>query len=284
MTEKIEKIEQTIGFVGGGAMAQAIAEGLIQSGTVPAGKVFASAATDRTKSWWSDRDVQFSTDNAVCVEASQVVVIAVKPHLYSDVLKKLQLSGNYPNRLWVSIMAGVVLDDLSQAVKAVTGENSPRIVRTIPNTPVKVRQGSVGVTYNENCTSSDKATVDLMFSSVSRSVEIPERLQNAFAAMAGSGPAYIYQVIEALADGGVMMGLPRDLANEHAAAMVQGAASMVLEGAKEGKHSAKLKDEVCSPGGSTIRGVQKLEQGGVRAAFMSAVQAAAERNVELGKK
>jgi len=80
------------------------------------------------------------------------------------------------------------------------------------------------------------------------------------------------------------MGLPRDLANEHAAAMVQGAATMVLEGAKEGKHSAKLKDEVCSPGGSTIRGVQKLEQGGVRAAFMSAVQAAAERNVELGKK
>jgi len=144
--------------------------------------------------------------------------------------------------------------------------------------------GSVGVTYNEYCSDEDKALVSLLFASVSRAVEIPERLQNAFAAMAGSGPAYIYQVIEALADGAVMMGLPRDLANEHAAAMVQGAATMVLEGAKEGKHAAKLKDEVCSPGGSTIRGVQKLEEGGVRAAFMGAIQAAAMRNEELGKK
>ena len=115
--------------------------------------------------------------------------------------------------------------------------------------------------------------------------------------MAGSGPAYIYQVrhagtwppavtchvqvIEALADGGVMMGLPRDLAQEHAAAMVEGAAGMVLS---QAKHPGQLKDEVCSPGGSTIRGVDMMERGGVRAALMAAVRAAAERNEELGKK
>merc|ERR1719225_1790038 len=187
----------------------------------------------------------------------------------------------YPDKLWVSIMAGVTLSDLNLAINKVTAQPALRIVRSIPNTPVKVRKGSVAVTLSEGCSGPDREVVFSIFSSVGRTVEIPERLQNSFAAMAGSGPAYIYQVIEALADGGVLMGLPRDLAMEHAAAMVEGAAGMVLTG---GKHPAALKDDVCSPGGSTIRGVQRLEQGGVRAAFMGAVQAAAERNEELGKK
>lgn len=267
-------------------MAQAIAEGLAASMTVIPSLIHASAATDRTNDWWSQKEMNFTTKNSDIVSNCEILVIAVKPHLYSEVFKKLQEENvKCKNRLWISIMAGVTLSDLHAAVSSITEELNPRIVRTIPNTPVKVRQGSVGVTYNEHCSEQDKSLVNLLFSSVSRSVEIPERLQNAFAAMAGSGPAYIYQVIEALADGGVMMGLPRELANEHAAAMVQGAATMCLEAAKkEGKHSAKLKDEVCSPGGSTIRGVQKLEEGGVRASFMAAVQAAAERNEELGKK
>merc|ERR550517_565460 len=195
---------------------------------------------------------------------------------------KLLEGGGYNGKLWVSIMAGVTLFDLNAAVTPLQAQGANcRIVRTIPNTPVKVGKGSVGVTYNDHCTEADKQLVSTMFSSVARCTEIPEKLQNAFAAMAGSGPAYIYQVIEALADGAVMMGLPRALATEQAAAMVEGAAGMVLVG---DKHPALLKDEVCSPGGSTIRGVQKLEQGGLRAAFMGAVQAAAERNEELGKK
>jgi len=165
------------------------------------------------------------------------------------------------------------------ALKSITP--CARVVRTMPNTPVKVRKGSMSVTFSEECTDDDKDLVITLCSSVGKCDEIPERLQNAFAAMAGAGPAYIYQVIEALADGGVRMGLPRAMAMEHAAAMVEGAGAMVLQA---GKHPAQLKDEVCSPGGSTIRGVQKLEEGGVRAAFISAVQAAAERNEELGKK
>ena len=216
------------------------------------------------------------------MQESEVVFISVKPHLYQGMFSRLQDEGRkYGDKLWVSIMAGVVLTDLTAAVNRVTSALATRIVRSIPNTPVKVRKGSVGITLSEGCSGRDKEVVFTLFSSVGRAVEIPERLQNSFAAMAGSGPAYIYQVIEALADGGVMMGLPRDLAMEHAAAMVEGAAGMVLAG---GKHPAGLKDEVCSPGGSTIRGVQRLEQGGGRAAFMGAVQAAAERNEELGKK
>jgi len=275
------KIEERIGFVGGGAMAQAIAEGLLASGTVLPAGLMASAATGRTRSWWESRGVEFSEDNHAVVEACSVVVVAVKPHLYTEVLHKLAGEGRrYGAKLWVSIMAGVVLSDLTNAISLVT-DAVQRVVRTIPNTPVKVRKGSVGVTYSEGCSAEDRHLVFTMFSSVARCTEIPEKLQNAFAAMAGSGPAYIYQVIEALADGAVMMGLPRALATEQAAAMVEGAAGMVLVG---DKHPALLKDEVCSPGGSTIRGVQKLEQGGVRAALMGAVQAAAERNEELGKK
>jgi len=267
-------------------MAQAIVEGLLSSGLVKAENVHASALTNRTQDWWESRGMNFSTSNDTCLAASKIIFIAVKPHLYTEALKALQDGNKYDGRLWISIMAGVTLADLSAAVAQLTNDmfDSMKIVRTIPNTPFKVKKGSIGLTFSDSCSDEDKALVNSLFSSVARIAEIPERLQNAFAAMAGSGPAYIYQVIEALADGGVMMGLPRDLANEHAAAMVEGAAGMVLQGAKEGKHAAKLKDEVCSPGGSTIRGVQKLEQGGVRAAFMSAVQAAAERNEELGKK
>jgi len=277
----MSKLETKIGFVGGGAMAQAIAEGLVMSGTVNPANIMASATTSRFKDWWTSRQMTFMTDNHAVISSSEVVFVSVKPHLYLDMLDTLNKEGRkYEDKLWVSIMAGVVLTDLTAAIGKVT-DMVGRVVRSMPNTPVKVRKGSIAVTFSQGCSSQDRDIVNTIFSSVGRCTEVPERLQNAFAAMAGSGPAYIYQVIEALADGGVMMGLPRDLAMEQAAAMVEGAASMVLEG---GKHPAALKDEVCSPGGSTIRGVQRLEQGGVRAAFMSAVQAAAERNEELGKK
>jgi len=262
-------------------MAQAIAEGLVMSGTVNPANIMASATTSRFKDWWTSRQMTFMTDNHAVISSSEVVFVSVKPHLYLDMLDTLNKEGRkYEDKLWVSIMAGVVLTDLTAAIRKVT-DMVGRVVRSMPNTPVKVRKGSIAVTFSQGCSNQDRDIVNTIFSSVGRCTEVPERLQNAFAAMAGSGPAYIYQVIEALADGGVMMGLPRDLAMEQAAAMVEGAASMVLEG---GKHPAALKDEVCSPGGSTIRGVQRLEQGGVRAAFMSAVQAAAERNQELGKK
>jgi len=277
----MSKLETKIGFVGGGAMAQAIAEGLVTSGTVDPSNIMASATSSRFKEWWTSRKMTFTTDNHAVITSSEVVFISVKPHLYLDMLTCLNKEGRqYSDKLWVSIMAGVVLSDLISAIGKVT-DMAGRVVRSMPNTPVKVRKGSIAVTFSEGCSSLDRDTVTTIFSSVGKCTEVPERLQNAFAAMAGSGPAYIYQVVEALADGGVMMGLPRDLALEQAAAMVEGSAAMVLQ---TGKHPAALKDEVCSPGGSTIRGVQKLEQGGVRAAFMSAVQAAAERNEELGKK
>merc|ERR1711915_638808 len=267
-------------FVGAGSMAQAIAGGLVDSGIVEPSNITASATSNRVKDWWTERGMGFSMDNNAVIEEAEVVFIAVKPHLYKSMLGVLDPAKLiYTNKLWVSIMAGVTLEDLVRNLGQIT-ESVGRVVRSIPNTPLMVRKGSVAVTFSEGCTEEDKKLVDKLFSSAGRCVEVPERLQNPFAAMCGSGPAFIYQVIEALADGGVMMGLPRDLATEQAAAMVEGAAGMVLRG---DKHPARLKDEVCSPGGSTIRGVQKLEEGGVRAAFMNAVQAASDRNEELGK-
>jgi len=263
-------------------MAQALAEGFVKSGTVDPCQVTASATSNRFHEWWTTGGMTFTTDNHVVVDNSQVVFLAVKPHLYAGVVSQLAADNRkYSGKLFISIMAGVTVKDLQTALKTVTGTDNNRVVRTIPNTPVKVRKGGVAVTYSDCCSQEDKNIARTLFSSVGRCEEIPERLQNAFAAMVGSGPAYIYQVIESLADGGVLMGLPRPLAVAQAAAMVEGAAAMVLEG---GKHPGQLKDEVCSPGGSTIRGVQRLEEGGVRAAFISAVQAAAMRNEELGKK
>jgi len=266
-------------------MAQAIAGGILESKTLGSESIHASATSNRFESWWTSRGMSFTIDNAECLNKSQVIVLAVKPHLYTEVFRRLADQGvKAENKLWVSIMAGVTLEDLQAAISTVTGGSgiSDRVVRTIPNTPCKVGEGSVAVTYNMNCSQEDKVLVTKIFSGVARVTEIPERLQNAFAAMAGSGPAYIYQVIEAMADGGVMMGLPRALAVEHAAATVRGAATMVMQ--EKEKHSAQLKDEVCSPGGSTIRGVHKLEEGGVRVAFINAIQAACNRNEELGKK
>ncbi|XP_023342256.1 pyrroline-5-carboxylate reductase [Eurytemora carolleeae] len=259
------KISEKVGFVGGGAMAQAIAEGLIESGTVPASNISVSALTDRTRGWWEERGVNFSTNNLQCVENSTVVMVSVKPHLYTTVLEPFK-GKSFNDRLWVSIMAGVTLKDLSAAIYPVQSQSTCRIVRTIPNTPMKgksfndrlwvsimagvtlkdLKRTTIAGSYRDIWYKRSRTiTAERFRSSVSRmnprAVEIPERLQNAFAAMAGSGPAYIYQVIEALADGGVMMGLPRDLAMEHSAAMVRGAATMVLEAAKEGKHPAKLK-------------------------------------------
>jgi len=264
-------------------MAQAIAGGILDSKSLDSGSIHASATSNRFESWWTSRNMSFTTNNTECLNKSNVIVLAVKPHLYSDAIRTLADQGvKVKDKLWVSIMAGVTLEDLQAAIFTISSDAEDRVVRTIPNTPCKVREGSVAVTYNPACNNEDRAIVEKIFSGVARVTEIPERLQNAFAAMAGSGPAYIYQVIEAMADGGVMMGLPRALAVEHAAATVRGAATMVLQ--ESDKHSAQLKDEVCSPGGSTIRGVHKLEEGGVRIAFMNAIQAACNRNEELGKK
>jgi pyrroline-5-carboxylate reductase len=178
------------------------------------------------------------------------------------------------DKLVISIVAGVKLS----ALREVAGMGV-RIVRVMPNTPALIHRGAAAYSTGPDVTAEDANVVEKIFSAVGKVFRVKEELLDVVTGLSGSGPAYIYIVIEALADAGVLMGLPRDLALQLAAQTVAGAAEMVLQ---SGLHPAQLKDMVTSPGGTTIAGIEALEASGIRAAFLSAVRAATERSIELG--
>jgi pyrroline-5-carboxylate reductase len=155
-----------------------------------------------------------------------------------------------------------------------------RLVRVMPNTPCLVGQGACGYCLGENATAEDGRLVEQLLGSVGLAYRVDEKLLDAVTGLSGSGPAFVYMVVEALSDGGVRMGIPRPVATALAAQTVRGAAEMVLA---TGEHTGVLKDRVTSPGGTTIAGIQALESGGLRAALMAAVEAATRRSIELGK-
>ncbi len=177
-------------------------------------------------------------------------------------------------KLVISIAAGVTLGSLAAALKA-------RLVRTMPNTPALVGEGATAIAWGRGVTKADKALVGKLFGAVGTTVEVPESLMDAVTGLSGSGPAYVFTVIQALADGGVQAGLPRATALQLAEQSVTGAAQMVLA---TGTHPLQLRDQVASPGGTTIRGIAELETRGVSGAFMAAVRAAAARSKELSGK
>lgn len=207
------------------------------------------------------------------IESADVVFICVKPH---DVRAVLEEAGDTQgDPLFVSIAAGIALADLEAALGG-----RRRVVRVMPNTPALVGEGASAYVVGELATREDARTVELLLSSVGVVEAIPERLMDAVTGVSGSGPAYIYTVIEAMADGGVRMGLPREKALRLAAQTVRGAAAMVLE---TGEHPAVLRDMVTSPGGTTIAALAELEARGLRSSLIEAVRAAAVRSGELGR-
>jgi pyrroline-5-carboxylate reductase len=177
-------------------------------------------------------------------------------------------------RLVISIAAGITLAALEDAAGV-----QDRVIRAMPNTPALVGKGAAGFCLGTRATREDAAVAKHLLGSTGLAVEVPERLMNAVTGLSGSGPAYIYLVIEALADGGVRMGIPRADAIQLAAQTVLGAAAMVME---TGQHPAVLKDMVTSPGGTTIAGLAELERNGLRSALIEAVTAATRRADELG--
>jgi pyrroline-5-carboxylate reductase len=216
---------------------------------------------------------QIRTDAAAAVAEADAVLLCVKPHDATHVLASLAAKDS-ASKLLVSVVAGVSLDALEAAAPA-----SWRVVRAMPNTPALVGKGATAFCRGSRATDEDAAVAMKLFSSVGLAIEVPERLMNAVTGLSGSGPAYGFICIEALADGGVAAGLPRDHAMKLAAQTLLGAAAMVAE---TGMHPAALKDAVASPGGTTIAGIEALEKGGLRAAMIAAVQAAAKRAKELG--
>lgn len=265
----------TVGFLGAGRMASALAKGLIRAGiagpeailasdiSAGAREAFAAAVAARTTGF--NRDV---------VEFASVLIIAVKPGQVGPLLHEIEPSIT-ERHLLISIAAGITLGSMEAELP-----EGARVVRVMPNTPALVGASASGFALGRGATPEDAELVSRMLSSVGTAFQVKESLLDAVTGLSGSGPAYIYLVIEALSDGGVAAGLPREIATQLAAQTVLGGAKMVLE-TKE--HPGVLKDMVTSPGGTTIEGLHELEKAGVRAAFMTAVRAAAARSRALGQ-
>ena len=264
-----------VGFLGAGQMATALAAGWSRAGLLDAARSRASdpfpAARARFEQTTGAKAV---ATTAEVVTACDVLVLAVKPQVMAAVLGEIRPHVT-SRHLVVSIAAGVTLKTLADALGPQT-----RLVRVMPNTPCLVGASATGYAAGSTATEVDVALVGKLFGAVGKAFALPEHLLDAVTGLSGSGPAFIYVLIEALADGGVKVGLPRDVAQSLAAQTVFGAAKMVLE---TGTHPAALKDAVASPGGTTIAGLHALEQAGFRAALMDAVEAATQRSRELGK-
>lgn len=271
--------EKRVGLLGGGAMGEALAGGLLAAG-VPADRVaVAEPEAARREHLARVLGVRVTSSNAEVVSGSDAVVLAVKPGIVAPLLAELRKDDrgrDLARPLWISIAAGVPLARIEAELPART-----RVVRAMPNTPALVRAGATAFVANAHATADDRALAHDLFANLGCVWEAPEeRLLDAVTGLSGSGPAYVFVFLEALSDAGVRMGLPRDAAATLAVHTVLGAAKLALE---SGVHPAQLKDRVTSPGGTTIAGLARLEARGFRAAVLEAVEAAVRRAGELGR-
>ena len=253
-------------------MAEAMIGGLLSGQVCPAESIWTtdpvSERRDRLKGQFGIR-VGFANRDAVAW--ADVAVLAVKPQMLPTVLS--ELGPTLAHALVISIVAGVTIRTIAEQIAG-----AMRVIRAMPNVPALVREGMTALALGSAVSENDSRLARTVFESVGRVVLVEERLMDAVTGLSGSGPAYVYTVVEALADGGVLMGLPRATALQLAAQTVAGAAQMVLS---TGKHPAALRDEVTSPGGTTIAGLEQLEKHGVRNALVQAVRKATERSKEL---
>jgi pyrroline-5-carboxylate reductase len=262
-----------VGFLGAGKMATALASGLCRSGLTVREAIVASDVIPAAREHFAEATGSLTVDtNREVVQNADIVFVAVKPHHVRPLLIEIQphLSERH---LLVSIAAGVTLETML----GVAGRDR-RLVRVMPNTPCLVGASASAYCLGGAASAEDGKLIDRMLSSVGVAVALPESLLDAVTGLSGSGPAYAFLMIEALSDGGVRMGLPRDVATKLAAQTLLGAARMVLE---TDQHPGVLKDAVASPGGTTIAGLHALEIGGLRGCLMNAVQAATLRSREL---
>jgi pyrroline-5-carboxylate reductase len=264
-----------IGFVGSGKMATALVSGAADSGVFARENILVSDTVPGVaEKLAAAAQVTAVGSNAELVVQADVLVLCVKPNDALEALRSLGTAAG--NKLIISIVAGLPLAVLQAAAGV-----SARLVRVMPNTPALVHRGAAAYALGPNVSVADAEITEKLFGAVGLIVKVKEELLDVVTGLSGSGPAYVYLMIEALSDAGVLMGLPRDLSLKLAAQTVAGAAQMVVD---TGRHPAVLRDEVTSPGGTTIAGIEALEAGAVRSAFLSAVRAATERSRELGAK
>jgi pyrroline-5-carboxylate reductase len=254
-------------------MATALVQGMIRAGISGPESISASDPLPTARqALAAETGVSVHETNGPVVDRCDIVVLAVKPQTMADVLSELRPMLT-PRHLVVSVAAGTTIATMAAGLGS-----GVRIIRVMPNTPALIGQGASAYALGPGCEPEDEAVVKACLDSVGRAVRVPESLLDAVTGLSGSGPAFVYMMIEALADGGVRVGLPREIASVLAAQTVLGAAMMVRD---TGLHPGALKDQVASPGGTTIAGIHALERGGLRAAMMDAVEAATRRSQEL---
>lgn len=264
-----------IGFIGGGNMAEAFIKGLLGGG-FPAEDIYVSEPSETRLEWLCERyGVCAAQDNEALVLLSDTVVLATKPQIVKEVLAGVRAAYG-TGKLLISILAGVSTDTLEDLLGG-----SPRLVRAMPNTPALVGAGATGLCKGRHAGREDLNLARKLFETFGTVQLVDEAQLDAVTGLSGSGPAFVYTFIEALADGGVQEGLRRDVAQALAVQTVLGAAQLVKE---TGEHPALLRDKVCSPGGTTIAAIRVLEERGLRAMMMEAVGAATRRSRELGAK
>jgi pyrroline-5-carboxylate reductase len=262
-------------FIGGGNMGEALIKGLLSGlGVNPSHITATDVLPERRHYMQATYGVMATADNKAAVDTSDVIVLAVKPQIMAAVLEEIApaITGD---KLVISIAAGITLQALQGALGV-----SRRVVRVMPNTPALVLAGAAGISPGPAATPQDIALVERIFNAVGRAVVVGDEMMDVVTGLSGSGPAFIFALIEGLSDGGVLMGLARPTATLLAAQTVLGAAKMVLE---TGKHPGELKDMVTSPAGTTIAGMQALESGALRGLMMEAVRRATERSAALGR-
>jgi len=265
----------SIGFLGAGKMATALARGFVRAKLTEAEQIVASdpMATART-AFARETGTKVVDSNLEVVQSAKVIFLAVKPDQVATVLADVK-SQFTSEHLLISIAAGVPIAKLEAGLPP-----GARVIRVMPNTPALVGESATAYAPGKSATGADAELAQKLFAAVGAAFQVKESLLDAVTGLSGSGPAYVYQFIEAMSDGGVAAGLPRDVATKLAAQTVLGSAKMVLE---TGQHPGALKDMVTSPGGTTIEGLHELEKGKLRGTVISAVRAATEKSKKLGQ-
>jgi pyrroline-5-carboxylate reductase len=255
---------EKIAVIGLGTMGGMLVRGLLNAGVVSSSHLFPTTRTERNTLELGERyGLQVGTDNVQAARSADIIILAVKPSKVAGVLKEEGMSGALQGKILVSIAAGVCLRDMAEILPSV------KIARAMPNTPGIIGKGMTVVSPAASMSSDDMDRVLAIFSTIGRCRVLGEEHLNAVTGLSGSGPAFACVILEALADGGVMMGLPRDVAIELAAQMFLGTAELVLS---SGRHPAELKDEVTTPAGCTIAGLLMLEDGKIRSTLARAIQ------------
>lgn len=274
--------DSRIGIIGAGAMGGALCRGLADSRVVPANRVMVSDPhTQHVQDLARSHGIVVATDNCQLASTVDIIVLAVKPYNVDLVIEEIASSLNHEggSPLIICIAAGIATSRIENKLASIPEAPAAPVIRAMPNTPAQVGKGACAYCKGTHTTPAHLAQAGDIFRSVGIAVEVPETMMDAVTALSGSGPAYIYLMIEALVDGGVRAGLPRDIAAKLASQTVLGAAQMVID---TGMHPAQLRDMVTTPAGTTIEAIASLEHSGLRAALIDAIGKAAARSKELG--